>query len=279
MNPEYFLEYQIKQLVENKKLIITISLVISIHIAIAYGILGIFTISNVKTSNAQVIDSYLFAESTGSSAANMDLRQDFAEQTEDTQQIDRTTIERDPRTHQTEKNKLHINSELELSNPDSTHVDISIQKEEHNKNLQDKKQNSEPIKKQKSFQKKEHSATSTSQTQSGTENTNTIDTKNMSKPGGGSSSPPSSDAAYLNNPHPVYPRISKRLGEQGKVILSVLIDIDGTARNVQIKQTSGFQRLDEVAVETVKKWRYVPGKISGTPQSMLFNIPINFVLE
>jgi protein TonB len=90
---------------------------------------------------------------------------------------------------------------------------------------------------------------------------------------------PSSNADYLQNPKPAYPPISKRLGEQGKVIVRVLIGTDGTAQNAEIRQSSGYERLDQAALATVLKWRYVPGKRGGVPEAMWFNVPINFVLE
>ena len=71
---------------------------------------------------------------------------------------------------------------------------------------------------------------------------------------------PSSDADYLQNPQPVYPPMSKRLGEQGKVVVRVLIGADGTPQKAELKHSSGFDRLDQAALDTVMKWRYVPGK-------------------
>ncbi len=90
---------------------------------------------------------------------------------------------------------------------------------------------------------------------------------------------PSSDAAYLNNPKPPYPVLSKRLGEQGKVVVRVLIGVDGTAQQAEIRTSSGYDRLDQAALTTVLKWRYVPGKRGGVAEAMWFNVPINFVLE
>lgn len=90
---------------------------------------------------------------------------------------------------------------------------------------------------------------------------------------------PSSSADYLNNPKPAYPPMSKRLSEQGKVVLRVLIGTDGTAQKAEIHQSSGYDRLDQAALTTVLKWRYVPGKRAGVAEAMWFNVPINFVLE
>ena len=90
---------------------------------------------------------------------------------------------------------------------------------------------------------------------------------------------PSSNADYLQNPKPAYPALSKRLGEQGKVVVRVFIAVDGSAQKAEIKQSSGFERLDQAALSTVLRWRYVPGKRAGVAEDMWFNVPINFVLE
>ncbi|WP_284425493.1 energy transducer TonB [Acidovorax sp. SUPP1855] len=90
---------------------------------------------------------------------------------------------------------------------------------------------------------------------------------------------PSSDAAYLNNPRPTYPAISKRLGEQGKVVLRVLIGTDGLPQKVEINKSSGFDRLDRQAQDAVMRWRFVPGKRNGEPETMWNLVPVNFVLE
>ncbi|MES2423625.1 MAG: TonB family protein [Pseudomonadota bacterium] len=90
---------------------------------------------------------------------------------------------------------------------------------------------------------------------------------------------PSSDADYLQNPKPPYPPISKRLGEQGKVEIRVLINVNGTADKAEISKSSGYDRLDQSALSTVLRWRYVPGKRAGVPETMWFKVPVNFVLE
>ena len=90
---------------------------------------------------------------------------------------------------------------------------------------------------------------------------------------------PSSDASYLQNPTPPYPPISRRMGEQGKTTVRVLIGVDGQPQRAEIAKSSGFDRLDQAAIATVMRWRYVPGKRGGTPETMWFNVPINWVLE
>jgi len=90
---------------------------------------------------------------------------------------------------------------------------------------------------------------------------------------------PTSDADYLQNPKPAYPPMSKRLGEQGKVVVRVFIGPDGLPQQAEVRQSSGYERLDQAARATAMKWRYVPGKRGGVPEAMWVNVPINFVLE
>jgi protein TonB len=90
---------------------------------------------------------------------------------------------------------------------------------------------------------------------------------------------PSSCASYLQNPALVYPAISKRLGEQGKVVVRVLIGADGIPQQAELKRSSGFDRLDRSALDYVMKCRYVPGKVGGVAQAMWYEAPVSFVLE
>lgn len=90
---------------------------------------------------------------------------------------------------------------------------------------------------------------------------------------------PSSDADYLHNPPPAYPRMSRRMGEQGTVLVRVFINAEGRAEKAEIRTSSGYARLDEAALETVQRWRYIPGQRAGQPEAMWFNVPIRFVLD
>ncbi len=90
---------------------------------------------------------------------------------------------------------------------------------------------------------------------------------------------PSSDADYLHNPKPSYPAMSKRLGEQGKVMVRVFIGVDGLPEKAEIKKSSGYERLDKSALEYILQCRFVAGKVNGTPQPMWYEAPVNYVLE
>ncbi|MDX2218780.1 MAG: TonB family protein [Burkholderiales bacterium] len=90
---------------------------------------------------------------------------------------------------------------------------------------------------------------------------------------------PSSTADYFSNPAPAYPPLSKRLQEQGRVLLYVLVDAQGAPLKVELKSGSGFSRLDEAALDVVQRWKFVPGTRNGVPESMWVEVPIEFRLR
>lgn len=91
--------------------------------------------------------------------------------------------------------------------------------------------------------------------------------------------PPVFNADYLENPPPAYPALSRRLGEQGRVILRVLVNAAGSADEVQVRSSSGHARLDAAARDTVRGWKFVPAKRGGQPVAAWVLIPISFRLE
>ena len=91
--------------------------------------------------------------------------------------------------------------------------------------------------------------------------------------------PPVFNADYLENPSPAYPSTSRRAGEQGKVILRVLVNAVGRADEIQLRTSSGFVRLDEAARATVLRWKFVPARRGSEPIAAWVLIPISFRLE
>jgi protein TonB len=87
------------------------------------------------------------------------------------------------------------------------------------------------------------------------------------------------DADYLDNPKPVYPNASRRLGEQGKVLLRVYVSAQGLAEKVELKLGSGFARLDQAAQDAVARWRFVPARRGDEAVSAWVQVPITFQLD
>ena len=90
--------------------------------------------------------------------------------------------------------------------------------------------------------------------------------------------PPHIDLAASHQPE--YPPVSRRLGEQGTVILEVLVDPSGRAVDAKVVQSSGFPRLDQAAIDGVKSnYRFAPGTIDGKPQQMQYTVRFTWKLQ
>lgn len=86
-------------------------------------------------------------------------------------------------------------------------------------------------------------------------------------------------ADYLNNPRPPYPLVARRMGYHGKVVLNVEVLAEGKAGQVLLHQSSGYEMLDNAALQTVKTWRFTPARRFGQPVTLWFLVPIKFSLE
>jgi len=91
--------------------------------------------------------------------------------------------------------------------------------------------------------------------------------------------PPSFNADYLDNPPPLYPALSRRIGEQGKVVLRVLVSARGSAEKIELRASSGSSRLDQAAQDSVKHWRFAPARQGEQAVDAWVLIPITFSLK
>jgi protein TonB len=73
--------------------------------------------------------------------------------------------------------------------------------------------------------------------------------------------------------------MSRRLGESGRVIVRVLISANGRVREAHLYQSSGHDRLDNAALQTVLDWRCQPVLQGGEPQAAWRSAPVDFVLR
>lgn len=103
--------------------------------------------------------------------------------------------------------------------------------------------------------------------------------KPAASPGSSTLSPVRFDVAYLQNPAPVYPAMSRRLGEEGKVLLRVKVSADGNPLTVNLEKSSNFTRLDDSALQVVNRWRFVPAKRGDEAIEASVIVPIVFRLE
>jgi protein TonB len=87
------------------------------------------------------------------------------------------------------------------------------------------------------------------------------------------------DVSSLNNPKPPYPFAARQRGQAGRVILRAYVRADGTTSEVGIKQSSGYEALDNAALRTVQRWHFLPARRGTVAVDAWVEIPITFRLE
>ncbi|MGY6277542.1 TonB family protein [Methylomonas sp. MgM2] len=86
-------------------------------------------------------------------------------------------------------------------------------------------------------------------------------------------------ANYAHNPKPNYPALARNRGWTGKVLLRVRVSAQGLSDVVAVEQSSGYDALDESAVDAVKQWRFIPAKRGETAVASSVIVPIVFSLR
>ena len=92
-------------------------------------------------------------------------------------------------------------------------------------------------------------------------------------------SEPRFDADYLNNPAPTYPPVSKKRLEQGVAILRVHVSTDGQPVEVLLHRSSGFDALDEAALKSVRRWKFIPARQADMIVAAWVLVPVAFSLK
>lgn len=84
---------------------------------------------------------------------------------------------------------------------------------------------------------------------------------------------------YLQAPRPEYPALSRRMGEEGTVMLRILISERGRAERADIHKSSGVPRLDEAARQAALRAVFKPYTENGRPVPVYAILPISFQLD
>jgi len=91
--------------------------------------------------------------------------------------------------------------------------------------------------------------------------------------------PPVFSAAYLKNPPPEYPAVARRRGQEGLVLLAVLVNESGAPGQVRVAESSGSSVLDDAALEAVQRWTFVPARRGEKPVAAWVEVPVRFRLR
>jgi periplasmic protein TonB len=81
------------------------------------------------------------------------------------------------------------------------------------------------------------------------------------------------------NKPPVYPPDAQRTRREGRVLLAVVVNINGTVEHVRVSETSGHADLDQAALDAVANWRFRPATLKG--QNVLADVlvPVKFSIR
>ncbi len=85
-------------------------------------------------------------------------------------------------------------------------------------------------------------------------------------------------ARYRETPKPLYPEQARKEGQQGQVLLRVLVDQEGRTKSVEVSRSSGSETLDHAAIEAIRLWRFSPARYGDKPVESWVRIPVDFHL-
>ena len=84
--------------------------------------------------------------------------------------------------------------------------------------------------------------------------------------------------AFVHREMPVYPLLARRFGKEGKVILKLSIDKNGTLQNIEVMGPSDFG-FTEAAIEAVKKSSFSPAYRNGEKITSKAILSVRFTLK
>lgn len=78
---------------------------------------------------------------------------------------------------------------------------------------------------------------------------------------------------------PNYPPASRRAGEQGTAVFNVLVDANGHPQDVKVQSSSGFARLDQSAMEAIRRWMFNPAVRGSQKVAAWTSVRVKFQLQ
>lgn len=80
-------------------------------------------------------------------------------------------------------------------------------------------------------------------------------------------------------PRPKYPMLSRRMGEEGEVVLSAVIGVDGKARDIRVDRSPGHQRLEDAAIAALEAAHFEPAQRGGKAVAQRVQVPFRFRID
>ncbi len=83
---------------------------------------------------------------------------------------------------------------------------------------------------------------------------------------------------FVHKEEPIYPDQLRRLGKEATVKLELLIDADGSVRNIRVLKSAGT-KFDQAAIDAIRASRFAPGNVNGRAVPVLMRVPVRFRLR
>ena len=92
--------------------------------------------------------------------------------------------------------------------------------------------------------------------------------------------PDITEAVFSHPPTPPrYPRLARKRGQQGTVLLEIWLDEWGKQSRLSVMKSSGIKVLDEAAIAAVSNWQFEPRNQNGINTKSRVRIPVEFALR
>ena len=83
----------------------------------------------------------------------------------------------------------------------------------------------------------------------------------------------------LSSTEPDYPEDARAAEIEGTVVVGMTVSVDGGVSSAWVIASSGYDSLDQAAVNAVYNWRFVPAKNGGIPIEVNTRVPVTFHLH
>lgn len=78
---------------------------------------------------------------------------------------------------------------------------------------------------------------------------------------------------------PAYPQLSIKRGEEGVVIAAIDVDPAGQIQQLRLTRSSGYERLDRVTTDAIRKCRFTPAREDGMARAGTAEVRMNWRLR
>jgi protein TonB len=78
---------------------------------------------------------------------------------------------------------------------------------------------------------------------------------------------------------PVYPRLALRRGQQGEAVIQARVNPQGETERIKLVHSSGYQLLDESAINAVSGWAFAAAKRNGVAITAWIEVPVKFEIK